>query len=294
MRKIVFVVFVLRSMTATAQEKPDSAASRTAVTPQSPVDLAGATFQTTLGSVVGTAPPEDSRDTLSSATPVAGSDGAMHWGSFLRQWSLYIGVENAERLIMERKTRAQLSGRYFHDWFSVVTNYQYGRWDDGDKFFTSYFGHPAQGAIVEAIFWQNNDHVRFADQDFHSAAYRKALLQAFAFATIDAVQWKLGPAGEATIGHVGLYPTLNKWGLPTRDGNDTGLNDLVMNEVGGTAMMIGFQWLDKHFQKPMENRIRSRGLINSMRVLTNPPQSMANIFRFKKPWYRDNREPQQR
>jgi hypothetical protein len=283
-------------MTAAAQEKPDSAAAdRTAVKPQSPVDLAAAvTSQTTLGSVVATEPPEDSGNALNSAISALEQNSGMHWGSFFRQWGLNIGFENAERLIMERKTRAQLNGRYFHDWFSVVANYQYGRWDDGDKFFTSNFGHPAQGAIVEAIFWQNNDHVRFSDQDFHSAAYRKALLQAFAFATIDAVQWKLGPVGEATIGHVGLYPTLNKWGLPTRDGNDTGLNDLVMNEVGGTAMMIGFQWLDKHFQKPMENRIRSRGLINSMRVLTNPPQSMANIFRFKKPWYRDNREPQQR
>jgi hypothetical protein len=69
----------------------------------------------------------------------------------------------------------------------------------------------------------------------------------------------------------------------------TGLNDLVMNEVGGTAMTIGFQWVDKHLQKPMENRIHSRALIDTMRIFTNPPQSLANLFRFRTPWYRDNR-----
>lgn len=60
---------------------------------------------------------------------------------------------------------------------------------------------------MAAIFWQNNDHVRFSDQDFHNPAYRKALLQAFAFVTLDAVQWKLGPISEASIGHVGLSTT---------------------------------------------------------------------------------------
>jgi hypothetical protein len=52
-------------------------------------------------------------------------------------------------------------------------------------------------------------------------------------ATVTAVLWKIGPLSEATIGHVGLYSTVNKWGLPVRDGNRTGLNDYVLNEVGG-------------------------------------------------------------
>ena len=54
-------------------------------------------------------------------------------------------------------------------------------------------------------------------------------------------------------------------------------------------MTIGFQWIDKHFQKPMEDRIHNRALIDTMRIFTNPPQSMANFFRFRTPWYRDNR-----
>jgi len=219
----------------------------------------------------------------------------IHWGSLITQWWSDIAFEQTERLIMEPKTRDQLGGKFFHEWFSDVVQYRYGLWNDGDKFFTSYIGHPLQGAVVEGIFWQNDDRVRFSEQDFHSAAYRKALLQAFAFAAVDAVQWKLGPVSEATIGHVGL--PAHWWSTPyfcnlahAYCHPRTGLNDLVMNEVGGTAMTIGFQWVDKHFQRPMENRINSRALINTMRIFTNPPQSLANFFRFRTPWYRDNRD----
>ena len=64
---------------------------------------------------------------------------------------------------------------------------------------------------------------------------------------------------------------------------------MVMNEVGGTAMTIGFQWLDKHLQKRIESHFQNRVLINTTRMLTYPPQSLANIVRFRAPWYRDNR-----
>lgn len=218
----------------------------------------------------------------------------IHWGSFLRQWWLDICFEQAERVLMEPKTRDQLNGKFFHNWFSDVAQYRYGLWNDGDRFFTSNIGHPLQGAVVQSIFWQNNDRVRFSEQDFHSAAYRKALWQAFAFSAVDAVQWKLGPVSEATIGHVGLPP--HWWDTPYFCNLNhvychprTGLDDLVMNEVGGTAMTIGFQWVDKHLQRPIENRIRNRAVIDTLRIFTNPPQSLANFFRFQAPWYRDNR-----
>ena len=55
-------------------------------------------------------------------------------------------------------------------------------------------------------------------------------------------------------------------------------------------MTIGFQWLDKHVQKRIERRVQSRALIDTTRILTNPPQSVANIVRFRAPWFRDNRQ----
>ena len=89
----------------------------------------------------------------------------------MREWWLNLAMEQTERILQESKTRDQLSGRFFHDWISTVSMYRFDRWNDNDKWITSYLGHPTQGAIVAAIFWQNDDHVRFSDQDFHNAAY---------------------------------------------------------------------------------------------------------------------------
>src|SRR5262245_13788101 len=216
----------------------------------------------------------------SSAAPVLAApeqSGGIHWGSLIRQWWTYIAIEQVERIVKEPKTRKQLSGPFFRDWFSTVSAYHFDNWDDGGKHITSYLGHPAQGAIVEAIFWQNNDRVRFSDQDFHSAAYRHALLQAFVFATVDAVLWKVGPLSESSIGNVGL--PVNWWDRDCKAIHipcvkRTGVSDMLMNEVGGTAMTIGFQWLDKHVQKRIEERVENRVVIRVTRVLTNPTQSI--------------------
>jgi hypothetical protein len=238
-------------------------------------------------------------EAVSVAPPIVGPvvaaprhSGGIHWGSFIRQWSLYITIEQTERIVKESKTRNQLSGPFVRDWFKTVSVYRFDNWNDGGKFITSYLAHPAQGATVQAIFWQNNDHVRYSEQDFHSAAYRKALLQAFAFAAIDAVLWKVGPLSESSIGNVGL--PVHWWDRDCRALHipcvaRTGVSDMVMNEVGGTAMTVGFQWLDKHLQKRIERHVHNRALIYTTRMLTYPPQSLANIVRFRAPWFRDNR-----
>ena len=238
-------------------------------------------------------------EAVSVAPPIVGPvvaeprhSGGIHWGSLVREWSLFIAIEQTERIVKESKTRNQLSGPFCRDWFNTVSVYHFDNWNDGGKIITSYAAHPAQGATAQAIFWQNNDHVRYTEQDFHSAAYRKALLQAFAFAAVDAVLWKVGPLSESSIGNVGL--PVQWWDRNCRALHipcvaRTGVSDMVMNEVGGTAMTIGFQWLDKHLQKRIERRVHSRALINTTRMLTYPPQSLANIVRFRAPWYRDNR-----
>lgn len=217
----------------------------------------------------------------------------IHWKSLMREWWLNLCMEQTERILKESKTRQALGGPFFQDWFNSVSTYHFNRWDDDDKFVTSNLGHPAQGAVVASIFWQNDDHVRFSDQDFHSKAYRHALMQAFAFVTFDAVQWKLGPLSESSIGNVGL-PT-HWWQAYCGQYNircepRTGLNDLLLNEFVGVPMFIGFQWLDKHVQRRIEAGTPSRAVIDTTRMLTNPPATVANIVRFRRPWFRDNRQ----
>jgi len=244
------------------------------------------------------APPENEAVSLPNAyrldpaVTTAKHSSGIHWESLVRQWWLYIAIEQAERIVKEPKTRSQLSGPFFRDWFDAVSTYHFDNWNDGGKVITSYLGHPAQGAIVQAIFWQNNDRVKYSDQNFHNAAYRHGLLQAFAFAAVDAVLWKLGPLSESSVGNVGL--PVHWWDRECKAIHipcvkRTGVSDMVMNEVGGTAMTVGFQWLDKHLQKRIEASVENRVVINATRILTNPTQSVANIVRFKTPWFRDNR-----
>jgi hypothetical protein len=232
---------------------------------------------------------------LPIAGPVAvgtGRSGGIHWGNLVRDWWLFVTIEQTERIVKESKTRNQLSGPFVRDWFKTVSVYRFDNWNDGGKNITSYCAHPAQGATAAAIFWQNNDRVRYSEQDFRSATYRKALVQAFAFAAVDAVLWKVGPLSESSIGNVGL--PVRWWDRDCKALHlpcvaRTGVSDMVMNEVGGTAMTIGFQWLDKHLQKRIERQVQSRALIYTTRMLTYPPQSLANIVRFRARWFRDNR-----
>jgi len=269
MRKISTIVFSLWSISAVATGQQTSPSAPTG--PASSDGLQPAPL-------VVAQPPQQS--------------GGIHWKSLLEQWWLNLTIEQTERIAQQAKTRDALSGPFFQNWFNTVTTYHFDHWDDDDKFITSNLGHPTQGAIVYAIFWQNDDHVRFSDQDFHSAAYRKALLQSFLFVTFDAVQFKLGPLSESSIGNVGL--PAHWWDRDCKQLNiscepRTGLNDLILNETGGMVMTIGFQWLDKHVQKRIEERYQSRAVIDVTRMLTYPPQVVANIVRFKRPWYRDNR-----
>jgi hypothetical protein len=214
----------------------------------------------------------------------------IQWKSLIQQELLLVGVQHGFRLATEAKTRRELGGPFFADWAKIISNTQWNRWSDGDKWFTSNLAHPANGAVVAWIYRQNDTRARYLEQDFHNPAYRNTLLRSFAIATVFAALWKIGPLSEATIGHVGLYPTVDKWGLPVREGNRTGINDYVLNGAVGVPMTIGEDWLDKHVAHPLEGRLNSRGRIDAIRILTSPTRSFANLMAFRRPWLRENRD----
>jgi len=214
----------------------------------------------------------------------------IQWRPLILQEFLFVGVQHGFRLATEAKTRRELDGPFFADWAKIIGNTQWNRWSDGDKWFTSNVAHPASGAVAAWIYRRNDTRARYLEQDFHNPAYRNALLRSFAVATVAAVLWKIGPLSEATIGHVGLYPTVNKWGLPIRDGNRSGLNDYVLNEAGGIPLMVCEDWLDKHVARPLEGQSHSRARIDSIRIFTSPTRSFANLMAFHRPWFRENRD----
>jgi hypothetical protein len=63
--------------------------------------------------------------------------------------------------------------------------------------------------------------------------------------------------------------------------------DLVITPLGGFTAMLIEDYLDKRFVSRWE--LTGGKKARFYRVALNPSRSMANLLRFKRPWYRDNR-----
>jgi hypothetical protein len=88
-------------------------------------------------------------------------------------------------------------------------------------------------------------------------------------------QFEIGPISEASIGNVGMRrPKM-------------AVVDLVVTPVGGFTVMLLEDYLDKRFVSRLE---QDGGLkARFFRVALNPSRSLANLLRWKRPSYRDNR-----
>ncbi len=133
-------------------------------------------------------------------TPVV-SEHRIHWEGLLLQEFGFLSFQHAFRVVEQEKTRHELGGKFFADWGYEIQHIQWNRWDDGDHDFTSWLGHPMQGAIVFRIYQQNDDDANGIEQDFHNPLYRRMLWRGFLVTTIQAFEFKLGPISEETIGH---------------------------------------------------------------------------------------------
>jgi hypothetical protein len=275
------------SLAAPIQKTANCLPDCSSAAPEDPPDIIAAPIQSPR---VDVAPRSLGRTSCCGTNTSQNKRGGIQWRPLIVQELLFVGVEHGFRLATEPKTRRELGGPFFADWAKIVSNTQWNRWSDGDKKFTSDIAHPAEGAVAAWIYRQNDTNARYLEQDFHNPAYRKMLLKSFAVATAAAVLWKIGPISEATIGHVGLYPTVDKWGRPIREGNRTGLNDYVTNEALGIPLMIFEDWLDKHAARPLEEHIHSRVRINAIRIFTSPTRSFSNLMSFQRPWSRENRD----
>jgi hypothetical protein len=211
-------------------------------------------------------------------------EGGIHWASLLGHEFLFLSFEHAFRVTEQEKTRDNIGGPFFKDWFYIADHVQWNRWSDGDKWFTSNLAHPAQGDVVAWIYRYNDDSAAGLELDFHDPRYRKMLMKAWVVAAVYSAQWKLGPLSEATIGHVGLHTDLSS------GTNRTGLNDYVLDSFGGIPLMILEDAADKYAVRKLERHIGNRFVIDTIRVVIDPPRGIANVMMFKKPWHRDRRD----
>ncbi len=236
---------------------------------------------------------EEAPATVSRATPggisqrcAAGLETAaacsFHWRPALLQSARFLAIQHAMNTPTYKGT---LKGPFFGDWFRSVGAYRFSRWSDDDPFLVDYIGHPMMGAVTGRIQVQNDP--RGVTAEFgKSKLYWKSRAKALAFSSVYATQWELGPLSETSIGNLGSFSYYSKSAKHLSNG--TGMVDLVMTPVGGTAWLIAEDALDRYAIRRLEHLSQRRLWLLGISVL-NPTRSAANLLRFKAPWYRDTR-----
>jgi hypothetical protein len=184
---------------------------------------------------------------------------------------MFLGVQHGFALMTQAKTRRSLKGPFFKDYFRSVRSL--GGWGDGGRFFTNYVAHPMEGSMLGYIQVQNDPKgrgLRFGN----SSAYWKSRLKALAWSAAWSTQFEIGPLSQASIGNIGLH------------GKQTWV-DIVITPTVGTAMLVGEDAIDRYVIHRLERRNRNYFLKVFLRMLLNPTRTMANIIRFKTPWFRE-------
>src|SRR5215469_2908754 len=210
--------------------------------------------------------------TLPLPAPSGGSQG-FQWAAATREAVFFTGVMHAKRFMSERGTRDALRGSFFHDWVDSIEEVR--GWDDGDGFYTSYIGHPMEGAVFAFIAVHNDP--RYRGLRFNEGRlYWISRLRALAFSALWSTQWTLGPASEGSLGNVQLYAS-------------PGVVDLVGTPTLGTGWSIGEDMIDRYLLERLEQRTANRALLMLVRSFGNPTRTFANMMGGRRPWQRDTR-----
>jgi len=198
-------------------------------------------------------------------------DQSFHWSTAIKQSLLFLGVQHGYALT-QPKTRRDLKGPFFKDYVRSVKSLH--GWEDGGRFFTNYVAHPMQGSLVGFIQIHNDPKGMNLPFD-KSHAYWRSRLKALAWSAAWSTQFEIGPVSQASIGNVGLH------------GKQTYV-DLVVTPIGGFGWMVLEDFVDKNIIHRIERRSSGNFYIKvAGRVFLNPTRSVANLLRFKAPWYRD-------
>jgi hypothetical protein len=174
-------------------------------------------------------------------------------------------------------------GPFIRNYFRAVHHQRFSRWSDDDPFIVDYVGHPMSGATYGFIFLQNDP--QYAGMGFsNSRPYWMSRAKAMSWAAVWSAEWEIGPFSEASFGPLGKDKYWSK--TAHKYTNGTGMVDFVMTPVGGAAWMVGEDLMDKYVIQRAAARTQNRFALFGLSVL-NPNRSVANLMRFKAPWYRE-------
>lgn len=193
-----------------------------------------------------------------------------NWTGAVKQSLMFLAVQHSYA-VTQPKTRDALKGPFFRDYFRSVRALH--GWDDGGRFFTNYIAHPMQGAFLGFIQVQNDPKGRHRRVG-NTKEYWKSRAKALAWSAAWSTQFEIGPLSQASIGNVGLK------------GKQTYI-DIVVTPTIGTAWLVAEDLMDQYVTRPLERKFTGRYVRIFARMLLNPVRTMANLFRFEKPWYRD-------
>lgn len=211
----------------------------------------------------------------------------MHWGKAFLQTLEITVIDNAWNIGTDKWVRKTVFNEpdFLGNWFQSVENFQWGQWSNGDWWVAEYVGHPMQGAIYSYIWIQNDPWGKSLEFE-NTRRYWRSRLRTLPWSIFWIFEWRFGPLGEAALGNYGLdkvyseFTHTDVWG--------TGLVTLVTTPLGGLVEVVGEDAIDKYFIKKLENRYSNPLVLFGISAFT-PTRSMANLMRFKAPWYRDSR-----
>ena len=211
----------------------------------------------------------------------------VHWKPLLISSAAFLTFQNVGNIYTGYWYRWETThGDWFDRWINSAAGWRWNVWNDQNPFLDDYIGHPMMGGITSYLWIQNDPKGMTLDMS-NTWPYWRSRLRALAFSTAYSVQWKLGPFGEAGIGHNGDHLVPQEGNHPWT--NETGWVELVTTPVGGLLWTIGEDALDKYVVKPAEGKQRRPATLLLLSFLT-PARATANIFRFRPPWYRDGRQ----
>jgi len=208
----------------------------------------------------------------------------VHWRPLIISASLYNAFQDLGNLYTGYWYRYETThGKWFDRWIDSAAGWRWDQWDDNNPHMDQFVGHPMMGSITNYL-WIQNDPKGATLEIGNNWPYWRSRLRATAFTTVFSFLWKLGPFGEAAVGHDGDHYFYDQGHLT----NETGWVELVTTPVGGLLWTMAEDSLDKHLVKHLEEKPRRPVTLLLLSFLT-PSRATANIFRWRPPWYRDGR-----
>jgi hypothetical protein len=216
---------------------------------------------------------------------IKGKPCKLIWAPMLWEMFEATTVENMGNIALDSDTRNALTTHPFlASWFKCVHQYRYRQWSDDTPFVVHDIGHPMQGATVYAIYEQNDPKSRGLPF-VNNGNYWRAHLKAMAVVTLYEIQWKIGPASEASIGNSG-YNTYYTPSVIGRTTNETGFQDFFITPVYGLGWNITEDLVDKYVMPHIWKRTHNKWILTALLPIT-PCRDAANVLRYKPFYYRD-------